>query len=85
MLDDRSSLWDKAACTQYGYPDMWHGDGETANQGDTARAITICKGCDIRTDCFEYAYVHGLSGIFGATTTKQRKRIRDEKRKAGVR
>lgn len=73
MLDDRSPRWEAAACTQTAWPDMWHGDGETANQGDTAKAITICQRCDIRTDCFEYAYVHGLSGIFGATTTKQRK------------
>ena len=85
MLDDRSPRWEHAACTQYGMPDMWHGDGETANQGDTARAIQICQRCDIRTDCFEYAYLNGLCGIWGATTTKQRKKILEDKRKASVR
>lgn len=86
VLDDRSPRWEQAACTAYGYPDMWHGDGETANQGDTAKAIAICQKCDIRTECYDYAYAHQLSGIWGASTSKHRKKHREqERRKANVR
>ena len=78
MLNDRSPQWQHAACRNHVNPDLWHGDGEKATYHDTALAIEICTGCDIRTECFEYAYSNGLSGIWGASTGYQRNKLRKE-------
>jgi len=39
-------------------------------------AKTICLACTVRLACLDYAIEHGERGIWGATTTGQRKAIR---------
>jgi WhiB family redox-sensing transcriptional regulator len=41
----------------------------------TAEAKRICLGCEVRTQCLEWALKYGERGIWGATTTAQRRRI----------
>jgi len=39
-------------------------------------AKAVCLACTVRMACLEYAIEHGERGIWGATTTGQRKAIR---------
>ncbi len=46
----------------------------------TRRAKSICKACDVRTDCLEYAIVNGEKfGIWGGMSERERRRVRRER------
>jgi hypothetical protein len=56
-------------------PDLFFpGKGEP-----TAEAKRVCLGCEVRTQCLEWALKNGERGIWGATTTAQRRRILRER------
>jgi WhiB family redox-sensing transcriptional regulator len=44
-------------------------------------AIKTCKLCNVRTECLEYALQHPVEGVWGGTTTEQRKTLRAGMRK----
>jgi WhiB family redox-sensing transcriptional regulator len=46
----------------------------------TRRAKSICKACDVRIDCLEYAIVNGEKfGIWGGMSERERRRVRRER------
>lgn len=47
---------------------------ETLESTGPARAI--CRQCPARFDCLDYALANYMVGIWGATTTEERKRLR---------
>lgn len=53
-------------------PDLWFPDPGSSS----AAAKRVCLGCEVRTDCLEYALEHGERGIWGGTTENQRRAIR---------
>ncbi|MDH4144456.1 MAG: WhiB family transcriptional regulator [Acidimicrobiia bacterium] len=51
----------------------------------TREAKEVCRGCVVRTDCLEYAIVHGEKfGIWGGLSERERRRIRRERALAGL-
>ena len=40
-----------------------------------AEAQTVCRTCDVRTQCLAWAMLHGAEGYWGGTTTYQRKQL----------
>jgi WhiB family transcriptional regulator, redox-sensing transcriptional regulator len=48
-----------------------------------SRAKRICAGCNVRTDCLDFAMSHDQAyGIWGGTTPEDRRRERRRKRRA---
>lgn len=41
---------------------------------DVVEAKAICLGCPVKDDCLDYAITSRMSGIWGGTTEKERKR-----------
>ena len=46
------------------------------NRIQIEQAKTVCRGCEVRTECFTYAMQHFERGVWGGTSEIQRKRIR---------
>jgi WhiB family redox-sensing transcriptional regulator len=40
-------------------------------------AREVCNDCPVRLRCFDYALSAGMVGVWGGTTTEERKRLRD--------
>lgn len=58
-------------------PESWH--PETSELSSENRmAIKVCEGCMFKEPCLQYAIENDVSGIWGATTYSQRKRIRKD-------
>lgn len=51
---------------------------------ETARALLICEHCPVANECFEYAmsFPYRVAGIWGGTTTLQRRRAHSRARAA---
>lgn len=46
-------------------------------------ARAVCRGCDVRVQCREYAITHVIDwGIWGGTSAKERQQIRRSRAKA---
>ena len=40
-------------------------------------AIAVCEdGCEVRVDCLEFALVHNLYGVWGATSQRARRKMK---------
>ena len=55
----------------------------------TREAKGVCRGCEVRVECLEYALAHGEKfGIWGGLSERERRRVRRERalarRKAGA-
>jgi WhiB family transcriptional regulator, redox-sensing transcriptional regulator len=47
--------------------------------GSTREAKKICGGCEVRTECLEYALAHDERfGIWGGLSERERRRIRKQ-------
>ena len=69
VVNRRRSEWSKqSACNEY--PRLFTGE-ETKERVEIAN--NICKSCPVLTECFNYAVVHEMQGIWAGTTTSQRK------------
>jgi WhiB family redox-sensing transcriptional regulator len=80
--DDPEAWMVDAACADHPV-DWWF-----PTSGDcgsiVAEARRICHQCPVRVDCLDYALEHGIHhGIWGATTERERRRIRHQLRAAG--
>ena len=43
----------------------------------TREAKAVCRGCEVREDCLEYALAHGEKfGIWGGLSERERRRVR---------
>lgn len=63
---------DEATCS--GKPADWWFEKEWE-----ALAKSICGRCPVQSECLNYALVNGFVGVWGATTPKERRRIRRER------
>jgi WhiB family redox-sensing transcriptional regulator len=49
----------------------------------TREAKAVCRGCDVREDCLEYALANGEKfGIWGGLSERERRRIRRQRAQA---
>lgn len=47
-------------------------------------ALRICRGCEVRTQCLDYALEHGERGVWGGTNDADRRRMRQTERTAQI-
>jgi WhiB family redox-sensing transcriptional regulator len=48
--------------------------------GSTREAKRICQGCDVRSECLEYALVHDERfGIWGGLSERERRKIKKKR------
>jgi WhiB family redox-sensing transcriptional regulator len=46
----------------------------------TREAKSVCRSCDVRGDCLEYALAHGEKfGIWGGLSERERRRVRRQR------
>lgn len=46
----------------------------------TREAKSVCRGCEVRVDCLEYALAHGEKfGIWGGLSERERRRVRRQR------
>jgi WhiB family transcriptional regulator, redox-sensing transcriptional regulator len=46
----------------------------------TREAKSVCRGCEVRAECLEYALAHGEKfGIWGGLSERERRRVRRER------
>jgi WhiB family redox-sensing transcriptional regulator len=63
------SWHDKAACAEID-PEIFFPD----QSGSTGAAKRICRGCDVRAECLEYALANGeLWGVWGGLSARERR------------
>lgn len=71
---------DQAACLERDPEIFFWGDTTSDNRQDVINreeAKEICNGCDVVSDCLEYALVNNISdGVWGAHTSEERRAIR---------
>ncbi|AHH98226.1 WhiB family transcriptional regulator [Kutzneria albida] len=49
--------------------------------GSTREAKRICQGCEVRSECLEYALVHGERfGIWGGLSERERRKLKAQQR-----
>ena len=54
-----------------------------AEAAEEARALAVCSGCEVRSECLDHALVRREStGIWGGTTERDRRRILRRRRNA---
>ena len=49
-------------------------------RGDThtqRQALEVCRGCSVRFDCFQYGFNNYERGVWGGTTERQRRQLRN--------
>jgi hypothetical protein len=74
---------DDALCIHTDDHEQFHVDQEVKHAKITAEAVRLCKAggpggssCPIIYDCFRYGYLNHLSGVYGGSTTNERKQLR---------
>lgn len=76
-----------ALCADHPDPDLWFAHNKSgARHGLTdeqANAIAICRQCPVRMPCLLEAIETKSEGIWGGTTTYQRKKLRIQQRIKG--
>jgi WhiB family redox-sensing transcriptional regulator len=72
QVTDRSASWrERARCAETD-PEAFFLDAATPRE-----ATRICAGCDVRTECLEYALIHDERfGIWGGLTEAERRGLR---------
>lgn len=84
MLVDRSEpdpSWRKRAACKGVDPALFYPAKDGEAHSEIAAAKRICAGCEVRAECREYAVAAvEVFGIFGATTPRERKVIRRQRR-----
>jgi WhiB family redox-sensing transcriptional regulator len=69
---DTSPQWQlKGACRDYD-PDLFHPETEAQAQ----EPKKICWRCPVRVECLSWAMEGNMTGVWGATTHRQRERLR---------
>jgi len=62
----------RALCAEVG-GDFWFPE----KGGSTREAKQVCRTCEVRAQCLDYALEHGiLCGIWGGTSELERRRLR---------
>ena len=85
-LDNRAERWSRAACSTAD-PELFFpisSSGPAARQ--VRRAKVICARCEIQRACLDYALNAGsIQGVWGGTTERERRLLRQRGRRAGAR
>lgn len=73
--DDAIDDWqDRALCAQTDPEAFFPEKG-----GSTREAKKVCRGCEVRVECLEYALEHGERyGIWGGLSERERRRMSRE-------
>jgi len=53
---------------------------EVTDKESTRNAVRICRTCDFKNPCLEYALQDTYAGVWGGTTEIERKRLRRKAR-----
>jgi WhiB family transcriptional regulator, redox-sensing transcriptional regulator len=75
FADDGELAWqDRALCAQTDPEAFFPEKG-----GSTREAKKVCRGCEVRADCLEYALDHDERfGIWGGLSERERRRLKRE-------
>lgn len=64
-------------CATDEFPDDFTEAGErTSQRHRRARAVKVCNGCPFKQPCLEWAVETKQQGVYGGTTTQERRRMR---------
>jgi WhiB family transcriptional regulator, redox-sensing transcriptional regulator len=75
----REDFWDNALCREIG-TEIFFPEKETSSS-DYAAAVRICRKCEIRQKCLDYALADAdLVGIWGGVGWKRRQIMRRKKK-----
>ncbi|MSW60826.1 MAG: hypothetical protein F2823_02755, partial [Actinobacteria bacterium] len=73
---DPSGRWQERANCLGVDPDLFFPE----RGASTREAKGVCKGCEVRLECLEYALAHGEKfGIWGGLSERERRRVRRER------
>lgn len=74
--DEQELQWQKAANCLGVDPDLFFPE----RGASTREAKAVCKGCQVREDCLEFALSNGEKfGIWGGLSERERRRIRRQR------
>jgi hypothetical protein len=78
----RDSAWmDDAVCANVGAAgDIFAPEKGVANE--VPAALRACRFCTVQVECGTYALTHGLDGVWGGTTGRQRRKAVRQSRAA---
>lgn len=66
--------WMRAAACRGQDPDRFFPE----ESAQTRQAVAVCDDCRVRTECLNYAIRIGpVDGVWGGTTARQRRQMRD--------
>jgi WhiB family redox-sensing transcriptional regulator len=71
--NDGVSLWQESASCNSESSDLFFPE-RNAKPKEIRAAKAVCHSCPVVSECLEYALLYGVSGIWGGTTDKERKR-----------
>jgi len=57
---------------------------ESQASSSTQRLLAICESCPVKIPCLEFAIRHGEPGIWGGTSSRQRRIMKRERLKGNV-
>ncbi|PSK80458.1 transcription factor WhiB [Murinocardiopsis flavida] len=71
------AVTENGLCRRMADPDAWHPVREYRQDPTTTAALETCRACPVAAACLDYALARPwISGIWGATTTRQRRTMR---------
>ena len=74
--DDGANRWQERANCLGVDPDLFFPE----RGASTREAKGVCRGCEVRAECLEYALAHGEKfGIWGGLSERERRRVRRER------
>lgn len=72
MIDERSESWKLSAACVGEDPTLWFPvDNTKTSRENTAVALSICAGCEVKTECLEFGW-RELFGTWGGMTQRDR-------------
>jgi WhiB family transcriptional regulator, redox-sensing transcriptional regulator len=73
FAEDPALSWQDAAECQYTDPEAFFPE----KGGSVRQAKRVCRSCDVRAECLEYALENCIAeGIWGGLTERERRRVR---------
>ena len=74
--DDTGQRWQERANCLGVDPDLFFPE----RGASTREAKAVCRGCEVRVECLEYALAHGEKfGIWGGLSERERRRVRRQR------
>ena len=74
--EDLAQRWQERANCLGVDPDLFFPE----RGASTREAKAVCRGCEVRVDCLEYALAHGEKfGIWGGLSERERRRVRRQR------